>query len=94
MTHTPGWPTIPEQVKLADATPVIVRTQPADDFCLTRTPFSRRSRRARSGIVINSPGNPTGALMSEEDLAAIADEAAKRGIWILLDLVLRAADLR
>src|SRR5436309_3549250 len=38
------------------------------------------------GIIINSPGNPTGALMSEEDTAAIADGAAKRGIWVLLDL--------
>src|SRR5439155_26104502 len=38
------------------------------------------------GIVINSPGNPTGALISEQDLAAIADEAARKGIWVLLDL--------
>jgi aspartate aminotransferase len=38
------------------------------------------------GIVLNSPGNPTGALIAEEDLARIADEAATRGIWVLLDL--------
>ena len=86
VTHTPGWPTIPEQVKLADATPVIVRTQPADDFCPTADAFLRAFTPRTKGVVINSPGNPTGALMSEEDLAAVADEAAKRGIWILLDL--------
>jgi aspartate aminotransferase len=86
VTHTPGWPTIPEQVKLADATPVIVRTQPADDFSPTADGFLKAFTPRTKGVVINSPGNPTGALMSEEDLSAIAEEAAKRGIWILLDL--------
>jgi aspartate aminotransferase len=86
VTHAPGWPTIPEQVKLADATPVIVRAQPADDFCPTADAFLKAFTPRTKGVVINSPGNPTGALMSEEDLAAVADEAAKRGIWILLDL--------
>jgi aspartate aminotransferase len=38
------------------------------------------------GIILNSPGNPTGALISEEELEAIAREAAKHGIWILMDL--------
>src|SRR5262249_51177064 len=36
--------------------------------------------------VINSPGNPTGALISEEDLDRVSQEAARRGIWILVDL--------
>lgn len=86
ITHMPGWPTLVEQIKLADATPVIVRTQPDDGFQLRAAgilaAFSARTR----GIVINSPGNPTGALISEADLARVADEAAARGIWILLDL--------
>ena len=36
--------------------------------------------------MINSPGNPTGAVISEEDLARIADAAARRGIWVVVDL--------
>ena len=86
ITHTPGWPTLIEQIKLADATPVIVRTHAEDGFSLrAETILSAVTPRTR-GIVINSPGNPTGALIAESDLAAIADEAARRGIWILLDL--------
>ena len=38
------------------------------------------------GIVINSPCNPTGAIISEDDLGAIADVAAQCGIWIVVDL--------
>ena len=86
ITHMPGWPTLVEQIKLADAIPVIVRTHAEDGFRLHAESiigaFGPRTR----GIVVNSPGNPTGALISEADLARVADEAARRDIWILLDL--------
>src|ERR671912_504182 len=35
ITHMPGWPTLVEQIKLADATPVIVRSHPETGFCLS-----------------------------------------------------------
>ncbi len=38
------------------------------------------------GIIINSPGNPTGALIAESELRTIAETAARRGIWIVVDL--------
>jgi aspartate aminotransferase len=86
VTHAPGWPTLVEQIKLADATPVIVHTHADEGFRVRAdavlAAFTPRTR----GLVINSPCNPTGALIGEEDLAAIADEAARRGVWILLDL--------
>jgi aspartate aminotransferase len=86
ITHMPGWPTLVEQVKLADATPVIVRTHSEDGFQLrAETLLAALTPRTR-GMIINSPGNPTGALISEEDLAEVAEEAARRGIWILVDL--------
>lgn len=86
ITHVPGWPTLVEQIKLADATPVLVRTHADDGFRLrAETILAALTPRTRA-VVINSPGNPTGALISEADMAAVADEAARRGIWILLDL--------
>ena len=86
ITHVPGWPTLVEQIKLSDATPVIVRTRAEDGFTLTADAVVAAISPRTRGIVINSPCNPTGALVSERELAAIADEAARRGIWILLDL--------
>ena len=86
ITHMPGWPTLVEQIKLADATPVIVRTQAEDGFRLRAESILGAVTPRTRGIVINSPTNPTGALIGEEDMAWIADEAARRRIWILLDL--------
>jgi aspartate aminotransferase len=86
ITHMPGWPTLVEQVKLAEATPVIVRTHVENGFTVTADAILGAVTPRTKGIIINSPGNPTGALISEADVAAIADVAAKRGIWVLLDL--------
>jgi aspartate aminotransferase len=86
ITHMPGWPTLVEQIKLAEATPVLVRTYAEEGFRPTADTFLSAITPRTKGIIINSPGNPTGALIDEEALAAVADEAARRGIWILIDL--------
>jgi aspartate aminotransferase len=86
ITHAPGWPTLVEQIKLADATPVIVRAHAEDGFALHAESFLSAITPRTRGIILNSPTNPTGALVTEDDLTAIARECAKRGIWILVDL--------
>src|SRR5207247_11026339 len=79
-------PTLVEQIKLADATPVIVRTHVDDGFALrAETILAAFTPRTR-GVIINSPANPTGALIAEADLAAVAEEAARRGVRVLLGL--------
>ena len=68
------------------ARPVVVQTQATDGFAITaRAMFDAVTARTR-GIIINSPCNPTGALISEQDLETIAQETSRRGIWIVLDL--------
>ena len=86
ITHAPYWPTIPEQVKLADAHPVIVQTSPSDGFAIHPEAIVAAITPRTKAIIINSPANPTGAVISEESMAAIADAAAKRGIWVVVDL--------
>jgi aspartate aminotransferase len=85
ITHAPYWPTIPEQIKLAGASPVIVQTHADDGFEIHAEPIIAAITRRTRSIVINSPCNPTGALISEAALAAIADAAARQGIWIIGD---------
>jgi aspartate aminotransferase len=86
ITHTPHWPTLTEQVKLAEATPVLVQTKASDGFAITSALILNAITPRTRGIIINSPCNPTGALISEGELATIAREASQRGIWIILDL--------
>ncbi|HMJ85322.1 MAG TPA: aminotransferase class I/II-fold pyridoxal phosphate-dependent enzyme, partial [Vicinamibacterales bacterium] len=38
------------------------------------------------GIIVNSPGNPTGALISEGALRTLGEFAAKNNIWLVVDL--------
>jgi len=86
ITHAPYWPTLTEQIKLADATPVLARTYPEDGFAIrARAILDLVTPRTR-GIIVNSPCNPTGALVAEGDLGEIADVAARQGIWIVVDL--------
>jgi aspartate aminotransferase len=86
IAHAPYWPTIPEQVKLMGAVPVIVPTRSDDGFKVHADAVIAAISPRTKAIVLNSPGNPTGALIDEEDAAAIADAAAARGIWIIVDL--------
>ena len=86
ITHAPFWPTLTEQVKLADAVPVLARTHAEDGFAVhARTILDAVTPRTR-GIIINSPGNPTGALISESELKTIGEFAAQRGLWVIVDL--------
>lgn len=86
ITHAPCWPTIPEQVKLADATPVFARTHVEDGFAVHAQSILDAVTPRTRGIIVNSPGNPTGALISEGELRTIAEFAAKNNIWLVVDL--------
>ena len=86
ITHAPYWPTLTEQIKLAEAVPVLVRTRGEDGFALRARPILDAVTSRTRGIIVNSPCNPTGALIAETELAAIGEAAARRGIWIVVDL--------
>ena len=86
ITHVPGWPSIVEQVHLAGAEPVLVRTSAEEGFELRADPVLEAVTPRTRGIVINSPGNPTGAVMSESQMARLAHGLADRDIWVVLDL--------
>ena len=90
ITHAPYWPTLTEQVKLAEATPVLVRTSPEDGFAIRAQPILDAISPRTRGIIINSPCNPTGALISEDDLGSVAQAAARLGIWVIIDLCYEA----
>jgi aspartate aminotransferase len=86
ITHAPYWPTIPEQVKLVGAKPVVVHTTPGDAFALHADAIIDAMTAKTKAVILNSPCNPTGGLIGEEAVAAIADAAANKGVWVIIDL--------
>src|SRR6185436_2155096 len=86
ITHAPYWPTLTEQIKLAEATPVLVRTYAEDGFAIRANTILDAVTPRTKAIILNSPCNPTGALISEADLGTIADVAARQNIWVIVDL--------
>ena len=86
ITHVPGWPSIVEQIHLAGADAVRVRTSAEEGFEVRAEPLLEAVTPRTRGIVLNSPGNPTGAIMQESELARLAEGLAGRHIWLILDL--------
>ena len=86
ITHAPYWPTIPEQIKIANATPVIVQTKAEDGFTVHPEKIIAAITPKTKAIILNTPCNPTGSLTEESAVAMITDAAAKRGIWMIIDL--------
>jgi aspartate aminotransferase len=86
ITHAPYWPTIPEQIKLVGGVPVIVQSRSDDGFAVHAEKIIAAITPKTKAILINSPANPTGALVDESTVSAIVAAAAPRGIWIIVDL--------
>jgi aspartate aminotransferase len=86
VTHAPYWPTIPEQVKLVGGVPVIVQTSSEDGFAVKADAIIAAMTPRTKAVILNSPANPTGALIEESTVVAIADECARRGVWLVVDL--------
>ncbi len=87
ITHMPGWPTLVEQIKLADATPVIVHTHAEDGFRLRADTFleGAHAEDARHHHQLARQSDRRADVRGRARRRS-PTEAAKRGIWILLDL--------
>ena len=86
VTHSPVWPAIVEQIKLIDATPVRVRTSAETAFKVDAKSILDAVTDNTRAIILNSPSNPTGAVISEIEVETIAKETQGTGIWLVLDL--------
>tara|TARA_R110000850_G_scaffold30231_18_gene83406 strand:+ start:1546 stop:2712 length:1167 start_codon:yes stop_codon:yes gene_type:complete len=81
----PYWTSYPEMVRLAGAEPYIVETTAANGWKMTPEQFEDSISGRTRMVIINSPGNPTGAVYTEEELAALVEVAESEDIIILSD---------
>lgn len=81
----PYWVTYPEQVRMAGGKPVFVETSEKDEFKLRPEAIEKALTPKTRAIILNSPCNPTGAVMDKADLEAVAALARARGIIVISD---------
>ncbi len=81
----PYWVSYPDQVLLNDGTPVLVPTEEATGFQLTGALLERHVTARTKAVIVNSPGNPTGAAYDRKTLEGIAEVALRHGLLIISD---------
>ncbi len=70
---------------LADAVPVIIELKEENDFRLTAQEVLEKVTDKTKILVLPFPNNPTGAIMEEEDLKAIAEVVKEKDLYVLSD---------
>ena len=81
----PYWVSYPEMVALTGAVPVAVPTTPESGFMLDVDVLASKVTPRTRMIVLNSPGNPTGAVFTPEILQAVAELAQRHDLMIVTD---------
>lgn len=81
----PYWVSYPEQVKLAEGTPVIIEGLESNDFKITPEQLSEAITDKTKAVIINSPSNPTGMIYSKEELKALGEICLQKNILIVSD---------
>lgn len=73
LSAAPHYPCYPNIIRFFDGSLIPVPTGPADGYMLNPDDVRQRVTPRTRAIVINSPSNPTGAVLDEERLMAIAE---------------------
>lgn len=81
----PFWVSYPEMVKLARAAPKFVLCDDRAGFKLTPAQLEAAITPRTKLLILNSPSNPTGAVYTRAELAAIVEVAVKHNLYILSD---------
>ena len=81
----PYWVSYKDIVQYAGGVPVFVETDERENFRLTAGMIEGAITDRTKAIILNTPSNPSGAVLPREDVEAIVRLAQKRGIFVLLD---------
>jgi aspartate aminotransferase len=81
----PYWVSFKDIIEYAGGKCVYAETQESDGFRLTAGIIERKITPRTRAIILNSPNNPSGAVLDPEDFSAILRLAHKRGIYVIAD---------
>lgn len=81
----PYWVSFKDIIRYAGGTPVLLESDESQSFRVTAEMVSRLVTSRTKVIILNSPSNPSGAVMKPEDMTEVVRLAHERGIWVLSD---------
>lgn len=81
----PYWVSFKDIVRYAGGECVLLETDESHGFRVTAEMIERLIAPRTKLIILNSPCNPSGAVMSEEDMREVVGRASERGIWVISD---------
>ena len=81
----PYWVSFPDMVKYTGATPIFVETRADDGFTLRADAVEKAITPRTRMIIVNSPNNPTGAVIPADEFERVLAVCAKHNIWLMAD---------
>ena len=69
----PYWVSYPDMVRANEGTPVIVETSARNGYKISAAELESAITDRTTWLILNSPGNPSGAIHTEDELSALAD---------------------
>jgi aspartate aminotransferase len=81
----PYWATHASCVEIAGGVPVSVSMIDEEGFSINAEKIEEKLTSKTKMVILNSPNNPTGMVMSKDDIEGIADVCSKHGILAMSD---------
>jgi len=81
----PYWVSFKDIVRYAGGNCVLLESDESQNFRVTASMIERLVTPRTKMIILNSPSNPSGAVMASDDMAEVVRLAHERGIWVLSD---------
>jgi len=82
---TPAWVSFEEQIRFTGAEPVTVALSAEDGFRIHADALLERITDRTQAVLVNSPCNPTGGVITPGDLERLARGCAERGVVLISD---------
>ena len=86
LVPVPFWPTFPDSVRFNGGTPIFLNCPIEQEYKLTPAQLEQAITDRTRWVILNNPGNPSGAVYNAQELAALAEVLRRHPqVWILLD---------
>ncbi|MDX1617090.1 MAG: pyridoxal phosphate-dependent aminotransferase [Candidatus Promineifilaceae bacterium] len=83
----PVWVSYPPMIRLNGGTPVPVSLDPADNFAITEERIRAMISPRTKALMVNSPSNPTGRMLTDAEARAITKVAIQEDLYVITDEV-------